>query len=344
MGVTGGAWSRWWHSRRGWICAASVATLLLVTVVGVSTFERRPWQAAVPRLVSPDVRFYADTRSSDATWVRSNPQDQRAGMIHRHVATRPQGIWLTSGDPDTVTTEVQDVVSRAARRGRVPVLVLYAIPGRDCYGPSAGGAADVSEYQRWVSAVSRGLGGNAAWIVLEPDALAQLGCLSPAEQEIRYRALSRAARTLRTHAPAARIYFDAGNSSWLPASTIADRLVRASVRRYGDGIALNVSNFQATDAEVAYGIDILRSLDDSRMRMVIDTGRNGAGGHGGHGPCDPPGWTVGEAPAAGTYNGWVDALLWIKPPAQSDGCRAAAGTFLPDVAYRLAVRMSRGPD
>jgi endoglucanase len=67
---------------------------------------------------------------------------------------------------------------------------------------------------------------------------------------------------------------------------------------------------------------------------VIDTSRNGAGPDSTW--CDPSGRATGLDPTANTGYSYVDAFLWVKPPGESDGCAAAAGTFVPSLAYALA--------
>jgi endoglucanase len=228
------------------------------------------------------------------------------------------------------------VVDEAESHGAVPVLVAYAIPRRDCDGKSTGGTGDLAAYRLWIDAFARGLGRETAVVVLEPDALAHMGCLDRRQRSDRVAALSSAAGTLHRHAPHARVYYDAGNSDWHPVGTMAERLRRAGINRYGDGIALNVSNFNATDDEVRYGLFLLKALGSSRLGVVIDTSRNGAGPTRDHRFCDPPGRKLGAAPTADTGIAGIDAYLWVKHPGQADGCIAAAGTFVPAYAYRLA--------
>lgn len=117
---------------------------------------------------------------------------------------------------------------------------------------------------------------------------------------------------------------------------MADRLRPVGALRYGDGIALNVSNFRTTGDEIRFGRSVLRELSAPRLGMVIDTSRNGAGPALGLRACDPPGRRLGHPPTARTGVRGVDAYLWVKPPGQADGCSAAAGTFDAHYAYLLA--------
>ncbi|WP_246203510.1 glycoside hydrolase family 6 protein [Streptomyces tailanensis] len=330
--------------RRARLAALLTALGLLVAVATAVTNApflpgQRPGAAPPPAL--PEPRFPAVTRlytapdTPAARWVREHPQDPRVAVIRERIASRPQGSWFTDPDPLKVEGKVRAVVDAARARGAMPVLVAYAVHHRDCSGHSTGGTADLAAYRAWVEGFARGIGSGQALVVLEPDALALADCLSSRERRDRFAALSHAGRVMRRDAPRARVYYDAGNSRWHPAHTMADRLRHAGATRYGDGIALNVSNFNRTRDEIDYGYSVLRELDSARLTMVIDTSRNGAGPARGNRACDPPGRRLGQSPTAGTGVRGVDAYLWVKPPGQADGCSAAAGTFDAQYAYRL---------
>ncbi|OMI38488.1 glycoside hydrolase family 6 protein [Streptomyces sparsogenes] len=299
----------------------------------------RPADDSALRLAKPyfpaTTRFYADPDNPAAQWVRDHPRDRRAAVIRERIADEPQAAWFTDTDQGRAEAEVRRVVRAARARGRLPVLVAYAIPQRDCGKHSSGGMGDLSGYRQWIGGFARGIGTSRAVVILEPDALAHLTCLKRRQQAERFSALSDAARTLRRQAPHARIYYDAGNSRWQPAPVMAERLRRAGIDRYGDGVALNVSNFNATRDEVRYAVALLRTLGRPRLGAVIDTSRNGAGPTHDHRFCDPPGRRLGTPPTARTGIPGIDAYLWIKQPGQADGCAATAGLFVPGYAFRL---------
>lgn len=326
------------------ITALLSALGLLVTVataVTTAPFFSAPGVDAAAPTVLPQPRFPAGTHlytapdTPAAVWVRENARDPRAAVIAERIAARPQASWFTDPDPLKVTQQVRAVVDATRARGTLPVLVSYAVHRRDCSGHSSGGTGDPAAYREWITAFARGIGPGSAVVILEPDALALADCLRPRERRERYAALSYAGRVLHREAPNARVYYDAGNSAWQSARTMADRLRQADVTRYGDGIALNVSNFNRTRDEIRYGRSVIMDLGDSRLTMVIDTSRNGAGPVRGHHPCDPPGRRLGHVPTTDTGVPGVDAYLWVKPPGQADGCAAAAGTFDAQYAYQL---------
>ncbi|WNV75881.1 glycoside hydrolase family 6 protein [Geodermatophilus sp. DSM 44513] len=243
------------------------------------------------------------------------------------LARTPTATWLGAWSGD-VTAAVRQSVAAARAAGAVPVLVTYNIPGRDCGGYSAGGVGSSAAYLQWVQAVAAGIGTAQAVVVVEPDALAQL-CGDPAERL----SVLRSAVDLLEANPGTVTYLDAGHSSWVAASTMAERL-RAAGGTAADGFALNVSNFQTTAANVAYGRQVSALLGGAHF--VVDTSRNGNGP--GSDWCNPPGRAVGERPTAATGQAQVDAYLWIKRPGESDGtCNGGptAGTFWDSYAIGL---------
>jgi endoglucanase len=320
--------------RRAKRALTAVLMILLVSGALATRTHRAFGHRPVLRRVPVDARFYVDPNDEAEQWVRGHQEDPRAATIARNIVEQPAAGWFNTYDPGKIADEVSRVVTSAARQGSIPVLVAYAIPHRDCGGPSSGGTPDIASYRQWIDNFASGLGSGPAWVVLEPDALAEAGCLSQAQRQERFQALAYAARRLRQGGPAVRVYYDAGHSRWQRAATMATRLRMAGADRYADGIALNVSNFNPTKAEVSYGRAILGALGNSSLRLIIDTSRNGDGPI--HGYCDPPGPALGVPPTANTGNPWVDAFLWIKPPGEADGCVAGPGTFLPAYAYHLA--------
>ncbi|MFF5587066.1 glycoside hydrolase family 6 protein [Streptomyces hygroscopicus] len=282
-------------------------------------------------------RFFNSPDSLVNKWVAAHPGDSRQPRIASRIASRPQALWFSRYSPATVTEDVRKVTSAASTSGQTPVLVTYQIPNRDCGGASAGGAPDLASYDAWVRGFAAGLGSGPVVVILEPDSIALISCLSSSELSGRYASLARAATTMHSANPNARVYFDAGHSAWNSASVQASRLRSAGVLTSGDGIYSNVSNFRRTADEVAFAKSVLAQFGGSSgLTAVIDTSRNGNGPAPDNTWCDPHGRKVGENPTADTGDPAIDAYLWIKPPGELDGCAGAAGTFSPDYAYELA--------
>ncbi|MEX1653623.1 glycoside hydrolase family 6 protein [Streptomyces pseudovenezuelae] len=284
-------------------------------------------------------RLYRHPASQVLDWVRDHPRDWRAEVIESRIADRPAAVWFADYTPGTITSRVRAVTSGGAAQGRVPVLVPYAIPDRDCGGASQGGAPDLGAYDAWIDRFAAGLGSGEVVVVLEPDSIAQSDCLSDAGRADRFAALARAGRVLKAANPEARVYFDAGHSAWRPASEQAALLRRAGAASAAssDGIFSNVSNFHTTSAEIAYDRRVLDALaGPSSLGAVIDTSRNGNGAPSDGEWCDPAGRKIGRPPSLNTGEARIDAYLWVKLPGESDGCRGTPGTFSPSYAYDLA--------
>jgi endoglucanase len=277
-----------------------------------------------------------------AAWAKAG-RDADAALI-RKIADQPVAKWF-GPDPD-ITGHVNDLVTRAAAAGQLPVLVAYNIPGRDCGRFSAGGAGSAVEYLDWVHGFAAGLGGLPAVVILEPDAVVDAidGCLTTAQARQRLALLQSAVGTLSAD-PRAKVYLDSGNPGSASATTMISAL-RLAGADAAWGLAVNVANFYRTDQSVAYGMELSAALHD--RHLVVDTSRNGNGAYTGsaYSPawCNPPGRALGVPPTTDTGRPLVDAYLWIKDPGESDGeCQHSdppAGTWWPDYALRLAAGSS----
>ncbi|MEV0741377.1 glycoside hydrolase family 6 protein [Streptomyces sp. NPDC050549] len=295
---------------------------------------RKPRRTAT---VSP--RLYRHPESQVLDWVRDHPDDPRTEVIESRIADRPAAVWFADFTPSTITSRVRAVTSGAAAQGRVPVVVPYAIPDRDCGGASEGGASDFAAYDGWIDNFAAGLGSREVVVILEPDSIAQSDCLDDTQRAERFQALARAGRVLKAADPQARVYYDAGHSDWNPADRQAALLKQAGAASAGssDGIFSNVSNFHTTSAEIAYDRQVLDTLGGpADLGAVIDTSRNGNGAPADGQWCDPVGRKIGRAPTLNTGEARIDGYLWVKLPGESDGCKGAAGTFTASYAYDLA--------
>nr|WP_028807665.1 glycoside hydrolase family 6 protein [Streptomyces canus] len=284
-------------------------------------------------------RLYRYPASQVFDWVRDHPRDWRADVIAARIADRPAAVWFADYTPTTIASRVRAVTSGGAAQGRVPVLVPYAIPDRDCGGASQGGAPDLGAYDAWIDRFAAGIGSAEVVVVLEPDSIAQSDCLSDAGRADRFASLARAGRVLKAANPEARVYYDAGHSGWRPASEQAALLKQAGAASAAssDGIFSNVSNFHTTSTEIAYDRRVLDALaGPPTLGAVIDTSRNGNGAPPDGEWCDPAGRKIGRPPTLSTGEAKIDAYLWVKLPGESDGCRGTPGTFSPSYAYDLA--------
>jgi len=281
--------------------------------------------------------YYTDPNTQAARWVAMNPGDSRMPVIRDRIASVPQGRWFTQNNPSTVASQVSSYVGAAAAAGKIPILVVYNIPNRDCGGASGGGLSDHGAYRAWIDQVAAGLQNRPALIILEPDVLPIMSsCLSSGQQAETRASMAYAGKRLKAGSSQARVYFDIGHSNWLSPSEAASRLVAADIANSADGISTNVSNYRSTSAEVAFAKNVINATGISRLQAVIDTGRNGNGPQGSEW-CDPSGRAIGTASTNSTGDAKIDAFVWVKPPGEADGCIASAGQFVAQRAYDLAI-------
>lgn len=292
--------------------------------------------AAQPAAAAPSV-FYVDPQTNAARWVAANPNDGRTPVIRDRIASVPQARWFTTTNTSSVRGQVSEFVGAAAAAGKIPIMVVYNVPNRDCGGASSGGAPSHSAYRAWVDEVAAGLQGRPAYIVLEPDVLPLMtNCQNASQQAETRSSMAYAGKKLKSGSAQARVYFDIGHSAWLSPGEAAARLRAADIHNSADGISTNVSNYRTTSAEVSFAKAVLANLGDGRLKAVVDTSRNGNGPVGSEW-CDPAGRRIGTPSTTETGDSQIAAYLWVKLPGEADGCIASAGQFVPQRAYELAV-------
>jgi len=300
-----------------------------------------PLPVVRPSLALRLYRYQNTPAWAEAIRLRREGDRHDARLLSR-ITREPIATWFTrsSLSPER---EMRSLTERAAAVDRAPVIVSYDVPGQGCaLGTDDRGAPTKALYLSWVSALARGIGRHTAIVILEPDALAFAlqGCPIAI-------ATLRDAVEILSRAPRALVYIDAGNPSWIaPVERLAAGLESAGISR-ARGFALNVSNFQGTAADIAYGEKLVRLLGPTHF--VIDTSRNGRGAdtNPADAPswCNPPGRALGIPPSTSTGVADLDAYLWVKPPGASDGsCRPGeppAGRWWRAYALELAADAGR---
>jgi len=325
------------------VYAASAAILTTACQGDLTAAPANPADEPVTTVSSSNplasLTFFIDqaskARKTADAWRATRPAD--AEQMEK-IASQPMAKWFGSwNSASSIRNDVASAVSAIVGAGSAPVFVAYNIPQRDCGGLSGSNSLSVDGYRTWISEFARGLGQSEAVVILEPDALAAMSCLSDADQRARVDLIRFAIDQLRGDA-SAKVYLDAGHAHWQSASTMASRLAAAGIASV-TGFSLNVSNF-ITDADnVAYG-EQLSSLIGGK-HFIIDSGRNGLGPTSDMQWCNPEGRAIGRRPTTRTGNPLVDAYLWIKTPGESDGaCNGypSSGTWVPEYALGLASR------
>lgn len=326
-----------------------VALALSFTLVGCGSGSDRTAEPRATESTSPlaDMRLFTDPKGHGPEAVatlRATGKEDQARLLDKRIASQPTAVWVTP-DPDAVYTQVRTLTAQATERGKVPVLVAYNLPARDCGLYSSGGASNIDTYLDWLGSFAAGIGNRKAVVVLEPDAIAHSleGCSGSKSADERYRLLGEAVKILKRQADV-RVYLDAGNASWIEDLDALAQALKASGVAKADGFALNVSNFETTKTSTAYGDQLSQRL--AGAHFVIDTSRNGAGppppasdpeSHANW--CNPSGVRLGTTPTTKTGHPLVDAHLWVKQPGDSDGaCRKGAppaGSWWPSYASEL---------
>jgi endoglucanase len=314
-----------------------MAPLAVLTALVAFVLPTGP-SAAIRLVAAPNplagVNFYVNPDSAAMRAARgaNNPQ-------LTDIANTPTAYWM-----DQLSTPAVDAkyIAAAQAAGTTPILALYGIPHRDCGNFAAGGFSSAGAYRGWIDTVAADIGGGPAAVILEPDALAMAGCLSPDQRQERLDLMRYAVDTL-TRNPATALYIDAGHSRWTSVGDMAAMLNDVGVAK-ARGFSLNTANFFTTAEEMGYGDAISGATGGAHY--VIDTSRNGAGpAEGELYWCNPTGRALGVPPTTATGNGNVDAFLWVKRPGESDGScgrgEPRAGTFSTSYALDLARNAGR---
>lgn len=290
-----------------------------------------------PNTVNPLLKrsLYVETNSAAAhqgnLWRDSRPGD--AAVMDR-IAAQSQAKWF-GGWNTNIENDVRSYVQTANKNGKLPVIVAYNIPQRDCGSYSAGGSSSAEAYLEWIHGLNRGIGNAPTLVILEPDALGGMDCLSNTDRSLRQNLLSNAVAAL-SQSSSTYVYLDAGNPRWHDSDIMAQRLKAANIAK-ASGFSLNVSNFITSEENIQYGTLLSQKINNARF--VIDTSRNGVGPTADSQWCNPAGRALGKTPTTITSHPLVDAFLWIKTPGESDGsCDGApsAGTWWPEYALGLA--------
>jgi endoglucanase len=252
-----------------------------------------------------NARLFVDHNTAAAKWQTAN----NAPWLDR-ITRNPQARWLNN--PRDLEN-VPDLAHLAERRKEILVLVAYYAPDRDCGGAHSGAPTD-RDYDGFIDGLVAALGPVRAAIIVEPDAVAAT-CF-----EGNRAALLR--RTVRRLVDAGHyVYLDAGHPRWRSVAEMARRL-RASGIAYAEGFSVNVANRQTTRDCYAWARRLSHRLGGPEF--VIDTSRNGVGPPTGQHArdsdwCNPQRQALGEEPTTATDRTGLAALLWIKPPGESDG-------------------------
>lgn len=332
-------------------CVAALLALAGLAAPAGATLAPNPFGTVpAPPRANPLVgaRWFVDrqwglaARQVDA-WRRSHPG---WAQTMEKIAAQPEAKRF-GGFTHNVQDTVHRFVVRAAQQapGTVPILVVYRLQHVHCggHGDSRG---ERLAYRRWIDGFARAVGTHRSVILLEPDALISVGCLSGGGLRTRLSELRYAGAKLAA-LPHSVVYLDAGAADALPYRHAADLLRAAGIARL-NGFFLNATHYDWTSNELRYGNRISRLV--GLKHFVVSTAVNGNGPlrprsrvrYGNEVLCNPSGRALGTPPTTSTGDPLADAFLWIGNPGRSGGaCHAGDppnGTWFPTYALGLAER------
>ena len=165
-------------------------------------------------------RLYVKADSPAQRQAREWRGSRRADAeLLEYIASQPTGSWFGDWNGD-VARDADRLMDAATRSGQVPTIVAYNIPNRDCGAYSAGGAGSAAGYREWIRDLARGIGERQAIVILEPDAVALVSCLTHEGRSERFSLIQEAVRVLKQRTNAF-VYIDAGHADWVEADEMA---------------------------------------------------------------------------------------------------------------------------
>jgi endoglucanase len=186
-------------------------------------------------------------------------------------------------------------------------------------------AQERADYRDWIREFAAGIGGTRAVLALQPDL--PLALCAPHHSPINMQLVSWSTRVFGA-LPHTTVYLDAGAADWLRPGQAASLLQRSGVR-WARGFMLDLTHYDSTARQVAYGHRILRALAGRGIRgkhFVVNTAQNGRPFDTHHywgtfkrgTVCTTRGSrhcvTLGHPPTTRTGDAAVDAYLWIGRP------------------------------
>ena len=207
-------------------CAGDSSGIVSPTATESSPLDgklRQPATLAPSSTSIAGAAFWADPWSSakataDA-WRTTRPAD---ALQMDKIATQGTAKWIGNWNTN-LQSDVNAATTTITSAGKLPLFVAYNIPQRDCGGFSGSNNTSVQAYRDWITAFANGIGARKAAVILEPDALAAMDCLSPTDQQVRLDLLKYAVQTFAAKGSIA-VYLDAG---------VVARGRQALRRRYG---------------------------------------------------------------------------------------------------------------
>jgi hypothetical protein len=273
--------------------------------------------------IDPPNAYYNTARSeADRAQFGKILAQPRFRWFGAWIPTRTQGN--TRGARDTAENYIQQVTGGDPKVGvQIGIFRLEPFEHEACRRLPT--AAEVADYRAWINEFAAGIGSARVALLLQPDMPFTL-CL-PRHSKIDLQLISWTAQKFSA-LPHTTVYMDAGAADWHKPATMASMLRQAGVR-YARGFALNLTHYDSTQRQVAYGQKILASLARQGVRgkhFVVNTAQSGR-------PFTTQAFwhefqvaavcasrqsqhcvTLGQPPTTQTGRAAVDAYLWLGRP------------------------------
>lgn len=278
-----------------------------------------------------------------ATSCKGLRKDECATL--RRLTTVPHAYWL--GLNTSVSQDLRDlhtIIRDALSEKRVPTIVLYSLPDRDCGGGvRLHKKVTPNEYQKWVPKIADAVTyykRPSINVIIEPGGLSRLltekevwchgrtkrAILEERIELIRYVLWNMVVTDGKGNRvnPYLRLFVDVGGPGTIsePAAMLALAKVLEQILKVAeaDGISVNVGGYASIDESRAWAKELLalvRGKSKKRLTVAIDISRSG--GNAGEG-CNMPGAALDEkAPTLDHHDPIVELTLVIKDPSRSDG-------------------------
>ncbi|KAI9916074.1 hypothetical protein PsorP6_006907 [Peronosclerospora sorghi] len=237
--------------------------------------------------------------------------------------------WYTDRLSAAERSELLSSITEQCSKDTRMVITVYGIPNKDCNAglSSSGSVHSTSDYESFLSELTKAVGDRKVLYIVEPDAvglLAKGGCGKSAgyldNLKVAVQALSANAN--------AQLYVDVGY--WLLADPSAAEEVGTIMKALSasgklKGVTINTSNYRSTDECTTYCSNFQKAVGSQSMTCIIDTSRNYNGN-----PttdwCNIKSAGIGKPPTSNTGIPNVDYFLWIKVPGESDGICTSVST------------------
>jgi endoglucanase len=239
-------------------------------------------------------------------WI---PTQDQAGKRGARATAASYIQQVTHGDPDVA----------------VPIGIFRLQPFEHEACKRLPSAAEVADYKAWIREFAAGIGSARVILLLQPDMPFTL-CLphrSPVDLQLISWTVSQFSALAHT-----TVYVDAGAADWAKPATMASMLKRAGVAR-ARGFALNLTHYDGTSRQIAYGRKIVAALARRHVRgshFVVNTAQNGrpfttqthrrefAAATVCRSRSSRACVTLGQPPTTSTGTPLCDAFLWLGRP------------------------------